>query len=243
MSAANGATGEGMMAITKKTDLTEDIERIVLERLPDMLKDSPLLQERLRQVLNTPAERLTYEEFLDQYADLHAEWEQGKVIFMSPASDKHQDLVGFLSAILRIFVESRQLGWVRTAPFQMKLQNGREPDILFVANEHLDRVKRTHVDGPADLVIEIVSPESIDRDRGRMFLEYEDAAILEYWLLDPIREQAEFYQLTDGRYKLIPSQEGVYHSQILPGFWLDVSWLWQDSLPPVLNVLRALEVI
>ncbi|MBX2999770.1 MAG: Uma2 family endonuclease [Caldilineaceae bacterium] len=229
------------MAINTK--LAKDIERIVLERLPDMLKDSPLLQERLRQVLNTPAETLTYEEFLDRYADLHAEWEQGKVILMSPASDKHQDLVGFLSAILRIYVESRQLGWMRTAPFQMKLQNGREPDILFVANEHLDRVKPTHVDGAADLVIEVISPESIERDRGRKFLEFEEAAIPEYWLLDPLREQAEFYHLTDGRYKLILPQEGVYYSQILPGLWLDVSWLWEDPLPPVLDVLRALKLI
>jgi Uma2 family endonuclease len=231
------------MDLVKKNELTEDIERIMAERLPDMLNASPRLQERLRQILSRPAETLSYEEFLDQYADLHAEWENGRVIFMSPASNKHQDLVDFLIAILRIFVESRQLGWVRSAPFQMKIQQGREPDILFVGNEHLDRVKPTHVDGPADLVIEVVSPESIDRDRGRKFLEYEEAAIPEYWLLDPTREQAEFYQLTEGRYKLLVPQEDIYDSLVLPGFWLDVKWLWQEPLPPVLDVLRSLRVI
>lgn len=93
-------------------------------------------------------------------------------------------------------------------------------------------------------VVEIVSPESVGRDRGEKFTEYEAAGIPEYWLIDPQRRWAEFYRLEGERYRLaFQGTEGRYASTVLPGFWLQVEWLWQDPLPPVLDVLRALEVI
>lgn len=163
----------------------------------------------------------------------------------SPASDRHQDLADFLTAVVRIFVESRELGWVRSAPFQMKLEaSGREPDLVFVTSDKLNRVHRTYLDGPASLVVEIVSPESAGRDRGEKFYEYEQAGIPEYWLLDPHTRRAEFYQIGPaGQYQLTaPDSQGVYHSAVLPGFWLRVDWLWQQPLPRVLDVLQELGV-
>ena len=61
----------------------------------------------------------------------------------------------------------------------------------------------------------------------------------------PERRQAECYQLgTDGRYRLrFGGEAGGYQSEVLPGFWLKVEWLWQEPLPPVLPVLRELGVI
>ncbi len=190
-------------------------------------------------------QRMSYEEFLawaDE--DTCAEWVNGEVIMHSPASDAHQDISGFLESLLRIFVEARRLGIVRSAPFQMRLaRSGREPDLLFLAYEHLERRKGTYLDGPADLVIEIMSPESAARDRGEKFFEYTEAGIPEYWLIDPLREQAEFYQMdAGGRYRpVLPDAEGIYRSKVLSGFWLRIDWLWQ--LPSVLDVLRQLGVI
>ncbi len=190
-------------------------------------------------------QRMSYEVFLawaDE--DTCAEWVNGEVIMHSPASDAHQDISGFLESLLRIFVEARRLGIVRSAPFQMRLaRSGREPDLLFLAYEHLERRKGTYLDGPADLVIEIMSPESAARDRGEKFFEYTEAGIPEYWLIDPLREQAEFYQMdAGGRYRpVLPDAEGIYRSKVLSGFWLRIDWLWQ--LPSVLDVLRQLGVI
>ena len=147
--------------------------------------------------------------------------------------------------MLGIYVETHSLGVIRPAPFQMKLEQGREPDLLFVASEHLKRLKETYLDGPADLVVEIVSPESVGRDRGTKFYEYERAGISEYWLIDPQTKRAEFYQLAAaGQYQLVPPDgEGIYRSVMLPNFWLRVEWLWQQPLPPVLDVLRELGLI
>lgn len=187
-----------------------------------------------------PHETMTYEEFLDWAdEDTYAEWVDGEIIMMSPASKRHQQIVDFLTKILGIYVEQHDLGIVLSAPFQMKLDNGREPDVLFVREEHQSRLQDTYLDGPADLLVEVVSPESGPRDRGDKFYEYEAGGVPEYWLIDPQREQAEFYQLNDkGRYRLVPADaDGRYHSAVVTDFWLRVDWLWQEPLPRTEDVL------
>lgn len=210
---------------------------------------SDLLEAKQLETKNPPPSPVSFEEFLawcDE--DTHAEWVDGAIVMMSPASDQHQDLVEFLITILRLFNESRQAGWVRSGPFLMRTDvkpSGREPDILFVTKERMQLVQPTFLDGPADLIIEIVSPESIGRDRGEKFVEYEAAGVKEYWLIDPLRQQAEFYQLDDqGVYRAAAlDADGRYYSIMLPSFWLRVTWLWQKPLPPLLSVLKELGVI
>ncbi|RMG53227.1 MAG: Uma2 family endonuclease [Acidobacteria bacterium] len=191
-----------------------------------------------------PPGRMTYEEFLawaDE--DTWAEWVDGEVIVMRPVSKLHQQLGLFLLLLLQHFVEAHQLGTVLYEPFQMKTGPelpGRSPDIIFVLREHLDRLKENYLDGPADLVVEIISPESRARDRGEKFYEYEQGGVREYWLIDPDRKQAEFYQRgEDGIYRLVPvDEEGIYRSAVLEGLWLKVAWLWQDPLPPLMSVIK-----
>lgn len=194
------------------------------------------------------AENISYEEFLKKYTDVHAEWIGGEVILFVTASNRHQDLSDWLIAILRFFVEAYNLGWLRSAPFNMympTLDRGREPDILFVFKDRLHIVQSSHLSEAADLVIEIVSPESVGRDRGEKFVEYETAGVKEYWLIDPDRQQAEFYQLAKtGRYQLARiDPAGRFHSTILSNFWLQVDWLWQEPLPKVLSVVRELGLL
>lgn len=189
--------------------------------------------------------RMTYEQFLAWIdEDTCAEWVDGEVLMASPASDQHQDILRFLTAVLSAFIETHHLGIIRPAPFQMRLANsGREPDLLFLANEHLARRTATYLDGPADAVVEILSPESAVRDRGEKFYEYEAAGIPEYWLIDPIRERAEFYHLdAEGHYRpAAPDADGNFRSRAIPGFILRIAWLWQP--PAVLDALRELGVV
>ncbi|MFQ5615007.1 MAG: Uma2 family endonuclease [Anaerolineales bacterium] len=84
-------------------------------------------------------------------------------------------------------------------------------------------------------MIEIISRGSVTEDKVRKFSEYEQAGVREYWLIDPRRhrQQANFYILReDGRfYPAEVDNQGIYHSAMLPGFWLAVDWLWQEELP------------
>ena len=193
-------------------------------------------------------EKLSYEDFLVQYDGKHAEWIDGEVIMPPAASTRHQKIVIFLVKLLDTYVEFHSLGQVLVAPFQMKLNNeprGREPDLLFISSDNLDRLKPTYLDGSADMALEIISLESINRDRGEKFVEYESAGVSEYWLIDPIREQADFYRLgADTRYHpVLPDEDGIYHSEVVKGFWLRVSWLWQMPMPPILEVWKELNLL
>lgn len=190
--------------------------------------------------------KVTFEEYLEWPGESgYLEWIDGEVIEMTPPSIKHQLTVGFLHTILKIYVKHHDLGFVVPSPVAMKLakqRRGREPDILFLAKGRQGLLKKNYVDGAADMAVEIISPESIGRDRGDKFVEYEAAGVREYWLIDPDRRQAEFYVLqTDGRYHLAQIQDGVFHSEVIDGLWLRVEWLWK--LPNELDVLRELGVI
>jgi Uma2 family endonuclease len=188
---------------------------------------------------------ITYEEFLDLVdEDTLAEWVDGAIIVTSPANLRHQEIGRFLVTTLGLLTDIHALGRVVGAPFQMKLpRSGREPDVLYIANAHLDRLTPTYLDGPADLVVEVISPDSVHRDRETKFAEYQEAGIPEYWLLDPQAEQAEFYRLNAaGRYERVAlDADGIYHSQVVPGFWLRVVWLWQQPLPDPVQVLLEID--
>lgn len=200
-------------------------------------------------LVSPPPRKMSYEEFLEWCdEDTWAEWVDGEVQMVSPVSDRHQDLSGFLESILRVFVETHDLGVIRTAPFQMRLEairRGREPDLLFVAHENRHRLTPNYLDGPADAVIEIVSPESIACDRGDKFVEYEAVGVREYWLIDPLRRQAEFYLRGEDEHyhPIFVGVDGIFRSTVLKGFSLKVDTLWQQPLPKVATVLKEMGII
>lgn len=211
-----------------------------------------MLEVRTEEILDSPlqisSDEISFEDFLVKYDGQHAEWVDGRVIAKMPASDRHQDLSDFLVSILRIWVETKDVGAVRSSPLVMKLSNdrkGREPDILFVAKKNLKKMKPTFVDGAADLVIEIISPESRARDRGDKFYEYEAGGVKEYWLIDPERQQAEFYGLNKkGIFEFLPTDaDGKFRSRVIKSLELKVEWLWQEHLPPALEVLKEWKLL
>jgi Uma2 family endonuclease len=193
--------------------------------------------------------KMTYEQFLRTVPDdVHAEWVDGEVVPMTPVSRDHNELSVFLLALLRHYIEDQNLGKVFSEPFQMKTGPdlpGRSPDLMFVSKKRLHQVKTNYLQGPADLAVEIISPDSRARDRGEKFYEYEQGGVREYWLIDPVRKQAEFYELgKNGIYRLMNvGEDGILRSQVLMGLWLQVSWLWQSPLPPLMTVLKSWKLI
>ena len=197
---------------------------------------------------DSPKKTMSYEEFLawaDE--DTHAEWVNGEVIIDMPPLHPHQILIEFLDRLIGLFVNVFDLGQLRVAPFELKIipeGNSREPDLMFITKQNLERLTTERVVGPPDLIIEIVSDDSTHRDRVDKFDEYEAGGVLEYWIIDnrPRRRRALFFQLDDqGHYQSVPvGADGIYCSAVLPDFWLRVDWLWAEQP----DVLRALaEVI
>jgi Uma2 family endonuclease len=193
-----------------------------------------------------PALPVSYDEFLE-WADenVYAEWVDQEVHLTPPASNRHQDLVRFLTSLFSMVVETTDSrAVVRPVPFQMKLENGREPDVLVVTEAHRDRIRDSHLEGPADLVVEVVSSESGPRDRGEKFYEYEAAGIPEYWIVDPDREQLEVCRLEGEQYRSVfMGTDGRVESELLEGLWVRAEWLWQEPLPRLLEVLSKLDLV
>ena len=187
--------------------------------------------------------RMTYEEYLDaDWLPERTEWVDGEVIESMTVSESHARLVGWLHTLLFMFVDRGRRGRLFLDPFNMKVSPqlpGRAPDILFLRNENLSRVRPNHLEGPADLVVEVISPGTEATDRGDKYYEYEAGGVREYWLLDPARETAEFFlRDAQGYFRPAALVDGVSRSRELEGFWLRPEWPF--TLPPVHVVLDEL---
>lgn len=193
-----------------------------------------------------PTVPISFEEFLDWCdEDTRAEWVNGKVVLLSPDSIPHDDLADFLAMVLRIYSEERSPGRVFTRTILMKtgvIPSGRMPDLFFIAQKRAkESLKHTYVDGAADLALEIVSPESVERDEDEKFREYAKAGVREYWLINPMRREAAAFELKAGRYKKLAIEDGVIRSRVVDGFYVRIDWLWQR--PSTLDVLREFKLI
>ena len=191
---------------------------------------------------------MSYDEYLaiaDE--DLFAEWVDGELIVFDSVSQRHQELLGWLLQVVGLFVDLFDSGILLMAPFEMRARPdgpARIPDLLFVAQEHRNRIEAMRLNGPADLVVELVAPESVRRDCVEKLHEYAAAGVPEYWVLDtrPSPAPPLFYRLTPaGEYEpIMPDAVGRIYSTVLPNFWLDPAWLIQDTLPEPLAVIRQI---
>jgi len=192
--------------------------------------------------------RMSYDEYLTWTGeDIHAEWVNGEVIVHMPPKPRHQQAVAFLLRLIGQFIELYQLGRLLPAPLEMRATPegpAREPDLLFIAQGHLERLTETRLSGPADLVVEVISDDSVARDRADKFYEYQAAGVTEYWIIDPRPglERVDFYVRDNtGRYRpVLVDPEGRYHSTVLAGFWFQVDWVLATEPPEVLRALAQI---
>src|SRR5436309_8165462 len=93
--------------------------------------------------------KMTYGQFLEwDFENPHVEWVKGEVVMMAPVSNEHQDVRGFFFTLFKFYIEHRDLGRLLDDPFQMKTGPdlpGRAPDIQFISNRSLGRLKKNHL--------------------------------------------------------------------------------------------------
>jgi Uma2 family endonuclease len=192
-----------------------------------------------------PTVPISFEEFLDWCdEDTRAEWVNGRVVLMAGVSERHDELVFFLTQLVGLYVRRRALG--KISGYLMKLESSaRVPDLFFVSEERRPLFQKFFLDGPADLAVEVISRWSVTRDRRDKLREYEKAGVREYWLIDPERKRSDFFVLgPNGHFAIAPiGTDGVYRSRAIEGFYLRVEWLWQPELPDPLDLLQELGVI
>lgn len=161
----------------------------------------------------------------------HLELSKGELAMPPPPTRSHQAAVQECFVRLRAFVQERNLGEVYFAPLPVRLwpEKIREPDVLFMAREHRERMAEQAF-GPPDLVMEVTSPSTRHTDRVEKCAEYARAAIPEYWIADPDAKTIEIYALRAGVYELLGKwgADDMARSALLEGFQVRVGDLFPN---------------
>ena len=176
----------------------------------------------------------TIEEYLDATDSTNnlIEFTDGRIEVLEMPTTSHQLILEFLHAALKSFVVDKRVGVVLFAALRLQVGETkfREPDVLFVGNDHRDLIQERYWTG-ADLVMEVVSNDAKSRERDLVSKrrEYAAAGIAEYWIVDPMNKQITVLGLEGTEYKALgefaPGQQAVSH--LLEGFSVDVAATFQ----------------
>lgn len=178
-------------------------------------------------VLETPAKRWTYEDYYRLEDDQRYEIIDGHLL-MAPAPDTwHQNWSRELFRRIDAHVRDRQLGTVYFARLDVVLdpENTVQPDLVFIAAGQAGIIQRQAVFGVPELVVEVISPSTVRRDRYEKRRLYARFGVKEYWLADPANATLEILTLTPGGYELHSCAEGTgpLTSLVLPGLEFDLA--------------------
>lgn len=217
--------------------------------------NQPITPPTLPKSTEWPAEiECTPEEYLAHYAAEFYEYANGKAIKMSPIHTRHNQLTRYLLRLFDSYNELHPIGKIENAPFVMELPElgkSREPDIQIILDTNPGHYTPTAMIGPADICIEIVSPESMQRDYTEKLEDYEKGGVGEYWILDHLRRDARFYRQAERTNPNDPplfvscpiDADGNYRTPALPGLVLHVPALWRDPLPGVAQTYAMVEAM
>jgi Uma2 family endonuclease len=148
------------------------------------------------------------------------EFVNGRIEVLPMPTRKHQRIAQLLNMLLLALMEARG-GIVLFAPFKLYVQPDkyREPDLLLLLDENDPRNQATAWSG-ADLVVEVVSPDNATLDTHVKRVEYAEAGIPEYWIVNPLDETITVLTLAGSEY----TEHGVFRrgdmaiSRLLPEF-------------------------
>jgi Uma2 family endonuclease len=173
-----------------------------------------------------PAKRWTYEEYYKLDDDQRYEIIEGTLL-MAPAPDTwHQTWIGELYLVLHHHLSAGKLGKVFVSPVDVVLDshNTVQPDLVVILSANLGIIQHRAIFGTPDLLVELVSPSSVRRDRYDKRDLYARFGVKEYWIGDPANKTMEILTLKAGQYELHCSaqEKGKLTSLVLPGLEFDL---------------------
>ena len=178
--------------------------------------------------------RYTYLDYLRTSDDDRFELLDGELIMVPAPRVDHQRVVLKLASLLDAFVEDRGLGVVLPAPCDVVLSDTDvvQPDLLFVAAERAHIIAPENVRGAPDLVVEVLSPSTAERDRTLKRALYAKHRVSEYWQVDPGARTVTVLRLAGADFEI----DGVYGngetatSPSLPGLRVGVDRVLGSAL-------------
>ena len=170
--------------------------------------------------------KLTYEDYRNTPEDERYELLDGELVRLETPPIAHQRVLVDLGSSMALFVEESELGEVLPIPTDVVLSNTDvvQPDLLFVSNERSHIITEQNIQGAPDLVVEILSPSTANRDWTIKRELYARHGVKELWMVDPDARIVWVMLLRDGDFELV----GVYgegqsvSSTTLEGFTVDI---------------------
>jgi len=152
---------------------------------------------------------------------------QGEIVMSPAASRKHQRVVFLMATAFEAAVQAFGAGEMYIAPFDVRLgiDTVLQPDVLVVAGGTTATVNEGWIDGPPDLVVEVVSPTGRRRDFVRKLTMYRDAGVPEYWVVEPSLGRVLVNRLEAGEYVATMVAGDSIPCPALGGVAVDISWL------------------
>jgi len=149
--------------------------------------------------------RYTYADYLEWEGPERYELYDGEAFMMASPSVVHQALLMELSLNFGNWLQGKPCR-VFAAPLDVRLfpkedKSDRtvvQPDLLVVCDK--DKLDKGSVNGPPDLIIEIVSPSNTPSELFRKFNYYLKAKVREYWVIDPESKIVNVHIYENGRY-------------------------------------------
>jgi Uma2 family endonuclease len=142
----------------------------------------------------------------------------------------HQYALIQLAWILMNHVNPGRLGQIFVAPLDVLLSefNVLQPDILFLHHSKIPPASAKNLQVVPDLVVEILSPTSIEQDRIHKRRIYARHGVPHYWIVDPDGRIFEVYELAGSEYRLAGSLAGdaTATSSLFPGLAIPLARLW-----------------
>ena len=123
----------------------------------------------------------------------------GELLMVPSPTSYHQRISWNLERILGDFVSRHDLGFVYHAPLDVVFsqEDVAQPDIFFISEEHFEIITEEHIRGAPDLIIEILSPATAERDRTYKRTLYARHGVKEYWIVDPETKSIEVMALQE----------------------------------------------
>ena len=178
------------------------------------------------------AVRQTYKDYCATPDDERYELLNGDLMMVPAPNRKHQEVLTRLYLELGVFTKEHRLGKVYVAPFDVVLSDTDvvQPDLLFISRAREHTLTDDNVRGAPDLVIEILSPSTANRDLGYKHDLYGRHGVLEYWIVDPMAENVAVHRQRDGRLELAETlgRQDTLRTTLLDGLQLKLDDIFES---------------
>ena len=170
--------------------------------------------------------KFTYEDYRHTPEDKRYELLDGELIMVPAPRTAHQRASRDILIPINTFVAENDLGEVFIAPCDVVLSDTDvvQPDLLFVSKERSHIINEDNICGAPDLVIEVLSPSTAQRDRTLNRTLYALHSVPEYWQADTDARNVLVLTLENGGYKVagIYGEGQTLVSPLLQGFTMDI---------------------